>query len=340
RNEIAAAGGPAEIEIAGRLGAMLAERDASGGLDAAVLSAAAHGPMIGHVVGMSSQHGLAVETELDPARQPFLFDHQIDGTPVLPGVMGVEAFAELARLVLPGHEIDAIEDVQFLAPFKFYRGQPRTVRLEARFDREGESIVAACALLGSRTLPGQDEPQVTRHFTARVRLAPTAQHAPETTRVPASSGRTAGASDIYRIYFHGPAYQVIGDAWIDGGDIVTGRMADGLPPNHEPLELPLAAAPRHVEACFQTAGLHELATAGTLGLPLAVSRIRPLAAPPAQGCHIVVRPRSDGAYDADVVDDQGNVCVQLEQYRTVALPDGPDADALAALRTGLGGSRA
>jgi hypothetical protein len=150
----------------------------------------------------------------------------------------------------------------------------------------------------------------------------------------------ADASDIYRIYFHGPAYQVIGNAWINGGDIVTGRMADGLPPNHEPLELPLAAAPRHVEACFQTAGLHELVTAGTLGLPLAVSRIRPLAAPPSAGCHVLVRPRPDGAYDADVVDDKGNICLRLEQYRTIALPGGPDADALATLRTGLHGGTA
>ncbi len=338
RREIASAGGPSEVVIAGALGAMLTERDPTGGLDADGLSAAVHGPMIGRVIGMSQADGLVVETELDPARQPFLFDHQIDGTPVLPGVMGVEAFAELARLLFPGHAIDAIEDVQFLAPFKFYRAQPRTVRLQARFDRDREAIVADCALFGSRVLPGQDEPQVTEHFTARVRLSPVAERASETAAIPASSGSMAGASDIYRIYFHGPAYQVIGNAWIDGGQVVTGRMAGALPPNHEPIELPLAAAPRHVEACFQTAGLHELATAGTLGLPLAVSRIRTLATPPAEGCHILVRPRPDGGYDADVVDDAGNVCVQLERYRTVALPGGPDADALAALRTGLGGS--
>ncbi len=40
--------------------------------------------------------GLVVRTTLDPAEQPFLDDHRIDGTPVLPGVMGMEAFAEVA----------------------------------------------------------------------------------------------------------------------------------------------------------------------------------------------------------------------------------------------------
>ena len=38
---------------------------------------------------------------LDPGEQPFLDDHRIDGTPVLPGVMGIEAFAEVARVLLP-----------------------------------------------------------------------------------------------------------------------------------------------------------------------------------------------------------------------------------------------
>ena len=65
--------------------------------------------------------GLTIETTLDPAMQPFLHDHQIEGKPVLPGVMGIEAFAEAALCMLPGWHVEAIEDVNFLAPFKFYR---------------------------------------------------------------------------------------------------------------------------------------------------------------------------------------------------------------------------
>ena len=70
-----------------------------------------------------------------PAVQPFLYDHQIDGTPVLPGVMGIEAFAEAALCVLPGWQVEAVEDVNFLAPFKFYRSEPRTMTIEAEFHR-------------------------------------------------------------------------------------------------------------------------------------------------------------------------------------------------------------
>ena len=49
--------------------------------------------MVGQV-GDAGDGGVVVLTDLDPAIQPFLDDHRIEGTPVLPGVMGIEAFAE------------------------------------------------------------------------------------------------------------------------------------------------------------------------------------------------------------------------------------------------------
>ena len=172
-----------------------------------------------------------IETTLDPAVQPFLHDHQIDGTPVLPGVMGIEAFAEAALCLLPGWHVEAIEDVNFLAPFKFYRNEPRTVTVEASFIRSGDGLLADCRLIGRRSLPNQAEPQVTTHFTARVRLT---KQTPEAVTVPAlgaPEGHIIEAADIYRLYFHGPAYQVLERAWWDGHRIV-GLMAKGLPPNH------------------------------------------------------------------------------------------------------------
>ena len=78
------------------------------------------GPVAGKITTMSLYDGYAIETTLDPPVQPFLRDHQIDGTPLLPGVMGIEAFAEAALCLLPGWYVEAVEDVNFLAPFKFH----------------------------------------------------------------------------------------------------------------------------------------------------------------------------------------------------------------------------
>src|SRR5208283_5057983 len=174
------------------------------------------GPMLGKIASAGLHNGLVIETTLDPAVQPFLHDHQIDGTPVLPGVMGIEAFAEAALCLLPGWHVAAIENVNFLSPFKFYRNKPRAVTIEATIHPQLDSLLADCRLTGSRSLPNQTEPQVTTHFTAQVRLT---KQAPETVAMAASAlGEPAGsiveAADIYRVFFHGPAYQVLERAWL------------------------------------------------------------------------------------------------------------------------------
>ena len=148
---------------------MGAEFDETGGLDPAAVDVSAAGPMIGRVTGMGLLTGLTAEVELDPTVQPFLNDHRIDGTAVLPGVMGLEGFAELASLLLPGWSVSGIEDVRFLEPVKFYRDEPRTLVLSAVLrdgDAAGGDLVADCTLTASRTLVTSPEPVVTEHFRA------------------------------------------------------------------------------------------------------------------------------------------------------------------------------
>ena len=107
--------------------------------------------MTGRIAALTVSGGLSVITELDPGRQPFLDHHRIDGTAVLPGVMGMEGFAEAARALLPGWVVVALEDVDLLAPFKFYRDEPRTLELRALVRDGGDgTLVADCQLIGRR----------------------------------------------------------------------------------------------------------------------------------------------------------------------------------------------
>ena len=70
---------------------------------------------------------------------------------VLPGVMGIEAFAEAATVLLPGWVPVAAEDVAFLAPFKFYRDEPRELDIRVALRDGGDgTVVARCRLLGRR----------------------------------------------------------------------------------------------------------------------------------------------------------------------------------------------
>ena len=330
-----------EVVIGQRLGALLNEWDVTGGLDASATEAMAlspeSGPMIGKFVGMGLQTGLKIETTLDPAVQPFLHDHQIDGTPVLPGVMGIEAFAEVARCLLSGWQITAIEDVNFLAPFKFYRSEARTLTIHAIIHPESDDLVADCRLTGSRSLPSQAEPQVTTHFTARVRLTKQALKDLSLSALGTPTGHTVEAADIYRLYFHGPAYQVVKHAWWDGMQIAA-QMAKGLPDNHHPSELPTRIAPRLIELCFQTAGLWEMGVQGRMGLPLHIHKVRLYGTPSESEDNLfaVVTPDPDAeSFHAEVIDAKGRRYLQLSGYRTVALPNAVDARQLKTLQDAM-----
>jgi acyl transferase domain-containing protein/acyl carrier protein/NAD(P)-dependent dehydrogenase (short-subunit alcohol dehydrogenase family) len=340
RRELTTGGTRGEIVVGQRLGVLLNEWDSAGGLDtsaAEILTRSGQGPIVGKLAAVSLQSGLKIETTLDPTIQPFLHDHQIDGTPVLPGVMGIEAFAEAALSLLPGWHIEAIEDVNFLAPFKFYKKQPRTVTVEAVIRPERDTLLADCRLIGQRVLPNQAEPQVTTHFTARVRLT---KQAPKKATVPALGtpiGHVIEAAEIYRLYFHGPAYQVVERAWWDGHRIV-GLMAKYLPPNHLPSQLPTLMAPRLIELCFQTAGLSEMGTQGRMGLPLHIDRVSSFLVPDADGTRLYAVVTSDqarGSFDAEIVDAKGNRYLQLGGYRTVAVPNAVDAQGLKALQAAM-----
>jgi acyl transferase domain-containing protein/acyl carrier protein len=336
RRELTAGATRGEIVVGQRLGILTSEWDATGGLDTTAASNTnrLQGPMIGKVTGAGLHSaGLIIEATLDPNIQPFLYDHQIEGTPVLPGVMGVEAFVEAALWMLPGWHAEAIEDVNFLAPHKFYRNEPRTLTTEATFYAQGDSIIADCRLIGRRSLPNQKDPQVATHFTARVRLTRKPPQAVTVAAPGAPQGKIIEAADIYRIYFHGPAYQVIGRAWRDGKQMI-GQLAKGLPSNHQPSEWPAVTAPRLIELCFQTAGLLEMAGEGRFGLPQHLDRVCVWSAPGLADAQLyaVVTPSAEGRFDAEVVDARGTRYVQLSGYHTVALANKIEGEALKALQ--------
>ncbi|MCA9551506.1 MAG: SDR family NAD(P)-dependent oxidoreductase, partial [Myxococcales bacterium] len=317
RRELTSGGRADEVVVAGALGVMLTPRDDTGGLLQEALPPG--GPMVGRVMGSFVEEGLVVEVELDPSAQPFLDHHRIDGTPVLPGVMGLEAFAEVARLAFPDRVVAEVADVAFLAPFKFYRSQPRTVKVCAQFTKDGDDVIAHCVLCGERSIAGQEKPQRTLHFKGAVRLSHEAPEPADVEVPPEAAAAVVGHDSIYDVYFHGPAYRVLAEAWANG-DRVAGKMAGGLGPNHAPAAAPLALSPRLVELCFQTAGVGEIGRKHTLGLPSRVARVRHYKADgESVPLFCVVRPGQAGV-DAQVVDAEGRVYVELAGYETESLP--------------------
>jgi hypothetical protein len=151
-----------------------------------------------------------------------------------------------------------------------------------------------------------------------------------------------GREDIYKVYFHGPAYQVLSEVIRHAGEAVAGQMATGLPQETADALKKTLFAPRLIELCFQTAGVWELGSTGQLGLPAAIKRVK-VWGTPKEGMHVVaeVSVREGGgreglSFDAKVHDARGHVYVELEGYETSQLPGTLPEDKLAPFKSVAG----
>ncbi len=332
RRELTYGGTRGEIVVAGRLGAWMAEKDETGGLDTdkvnAMLAEREHPlAMIGEVKAAKLYGGVVFETRLDPAEQPFLYDHQVEpDVPWLPGVMGTEAMVEAATLLAPGYHVAAVEDQRNLGAFKFHRGKPQTMRVTVNILAGEDGDLLAETLLQSIFQPANADlaPQIKDHFAATVRLTPDALERPKIEfTAPEMDTLDIAAGEIYEIFFHGPAYQVIERAKVEDGRVIS-LMASDLLPNASETNAAELIAPRVIEHMVQAVALWSTKTNGAMALPAgfeAVSVYRQPSEANGQRLYALTEAFDGGErFDVTMVDESGNVYVMLKGFRTVQLP--------------------
>jgi len=329
------AGYSGEAVVSRRLGVLVQPVDVDGGIDTGG-SLQERGkdkslPLEFTKVGYDLHEGLRAELKLDPKTEPFLHDHAIDGIPVLPGVMGIETFAEAAWLLAPSHHVVAFENLRFLLPMKYYRNEARVAIVRARPVLSSDGKVRVATTLSSvQNIVGRD-PEEKLHFSGVVVLESSSAAARQVQPL----NRTApeiGREAIYRVYFHGPAYRVLDRVEAAGPGQVIGCMAEPLPLDTTSAKHRSLVGPRLIELCFQTAGVWEIGKTGQLALPASVDRVIIRDANAGAGplvAEVVANSAGDGlAFDARVRDGEGKVRVELEGYRTSRMPNTlPEEDA-------------
>jgi malonyl CoA-acyl carrier protein transacylase len=335
RQELTNGTGSTEVVAAQSLGVMLNEFSEDGGYDSDSFADIAEKLlMVDKITDAGIYKGYTTEVTLDPKEQPFLFDHQIGGKAVLPGVMGIEAMSQAASVLAPDYKVSTIANVSFKAPFKFYKDEPRKVYVIVKHERRDHMILAHCTLLGKRKLHGQDVEKVSEHFTAEVWLKPEFDVSPAPLK--SKINRTKNnpllvKKDIYKVYFHGPAYQVIEKSWKKKDDLIA-SFASKISGNHIPENLAMKAMPRLIEFCFQTAGIIELGSAGKMGLPSGISRVN-IFDDIEEGSELkAVVSNENGQSDALIIDKKGNVLIEVSGYTTAELNSIQDEQLLKPLK--------
>ncbi len=240
--------------------------------------------------------------------------------------MATEAMAELATLFAPGYHVAALKNEQMIGAFKFFRNEPRTLFLNAVVRPAPDGGLLARTTLRSVTRTAREgQPlRVQEHFVADVFLTREKPVVPAVAfNPPADEELSTTAAQIYQLFFHGPAYQVLEKVGVEGNQ-ATGLMALDLPPNTDPQDARSLIAPRLVELCFQTAAQWNIETREAMAYPLGFGQVTAYRQPDEAGeqrLYAVVETEDDGqTFEAKVLDESGNVYVALDGYRTVSRP--------------------
>ncbi|HEX9815508.1 MAG TPA: SDR family NAD(P)-dependent oxidoreductase, partial [Candidatus Thermoplasmatota archaeon] len=263
---------------------------------------------------------------LDPMRDPYLRDHAVDGVPYLPGVFGIEAFAEAAQLLVPEKVFLGARDVEYHLPAKVLRNQPLEVTIHVALAREDKDEVSLGCRLQSVFVNPKGErlgaPRV--HFSGTVVFGDRRPDVPirDASNLPETS---IAAGDIYQRYFHGPSFQVLDALHPDEEEKrIVGVYAWPQAPLFGVTRGEFLTAPLVRELAYQTAGGFDLFVKQNLALPKGVQRMRFYDAPrPGERVLAIAIHRETrdivSRYDVQVLGEKGRLLEELHGFELIRI---------------------
>jgi acyl transferase domain-containing protein/NADP-dependent 3-hydroxy acid dehydrogenase YdfG/acyl carrier protein len=183
-------------------------------------SAAAH-PLLGHGIPCPElADAYRWLGAIDSAVHPYLIDHALDGSPLLPGA----AFAEMmlaASRSAPGDQAWALQNVAFEAMLPVHHGSPRPTQLFVRAAATGLREVSIFAADASGAFRRHATGSLARDSADPIALSTLAE-----ARI--DCNRSVDIEALYQSFEargmdYGPAFRTLRDVWV-GSDAALGRV--------------------------------------------------------------------------------------------------------------------
>jgi acyl transferase domain-containing protein/short-subunit dehydrogenase len=280
-----------------------------GDVASAGLGAAGH-PLLGASVDLAGDDAVVFTGLLSRRTHPWLADHAVGGTVLLPGT----AFVELALRAGDQVGCDRVEELTLAAPLIL--PEQGAVQLQLSVGAPGESGLRDLAL---HSRAGEGEPWTVHATGALASGAATPEMLTEWPPVNAESVAVEGIYDDLALagFEYGPAFQGLRAIWRDGEDVYAEVV---LPDDAEAsrfglhpalLDSALHAMSRGSGATGATAGSHDGGGEGGPRLPFSWSGVS-LYASGATALRVRLRPAGADAIALDVADHAGAPVARVE----------------------------
>ena len=306
----------------GRGGCGPAAQQSAKALDVALPDPAQANHFLGKVASLEKNKEIHAEKEFNLQSDPYLADHAIEGTPYVPGVMGIETFMETAT-ALSGSVPQGLKDVHFYLPIKLLRNRPQAVRVigvevggEISMEIESDFINSKGVKMGNTR----------RHFTAKALqdgFVSTWNEVKEQVHLDVNAVPQISKEEIYKKYFHGPSFQVLGGILRADKDSSLAVYNTTPQPQWSDGEKVLLANPMLIEAAFQCCGFRDMAIDNKMTLPDGIKEVAVFKRQtPPQKLYLYGRFKgltADGKtlHDAYVFDENGEVWVEFHGYQAI-----------------------
>ncbi|PIS47423.1 MAG: hypothetical protein COT17_03540 [Elusimicrobia bacterium CG08_land_8_20_14_0_20_51_18] len=259
--------------------------------------------------GFLASKKLAVETD------HYLTDHAINGTPVFPGVMGIETFAEAVKTIKKENP-KTLLNLRFQLPIKLLKNNPVDIKIIAKAEDKRHSLRIESDFINSR---GVKMGETRIHFLGE--YDPEFKARFDEPELPAIKSRyKVDAGTIYKTYFHGPSFQVLDGIISADKERVFGVFKRPAAPLLGEKDMDYIFHPMLIEAMFQTCGWRDLYLENKMTLPDAIGEIT--VADNARDAEklytlAVFKGMNDygkSIYDSYAFDEKGKLAAQLKDY--------------------------
>ncbi|MCG6870709.1 MAG: SDR family NAD(P)-dependent oxidoreductase [Gammaproteobacteria bacterium] len=257
---------------------------------------------------------------VDTRRDPYLAEHLIDDTPVLPAAVALEMLAEAAASQWPGWRVNEVSDLRVLRGIRLEDASGVDLEISLLASSHGD----ASGFSASAELRPAGEGAA--HYRATIHLAAEALDAAAYQSTLHPGGSPVKAAEAYRdLLFHGPRLQTVTEYLSLNSRGVLASVRPTTPGAWLDRPGEWLFDPGMVDAAPQVALVWAFAQREESALPTRMGRVRRFGTEPVSACrmHFLLYPDSlEHQVRADVafVDAQGNLRLFIEELECTSSP--------------------